>query len=443
MRWNSLMAGTLKLLFAVAVLQFSARAQVAPLCSWPLETTGSGITNVAYPDTNATYWTMPLDSERWKSVVISGTYAQARFFSFTSYVAKGSVADNGSLYDVDIKPDAGSTNPFVTTESGPHNYTITAGRSDSPESSNFLPFGNTRLVWIIYRVYVPNKGLDRQAGVPLPTITLVGRDGEPHTIPACSARNDPDALANLGRDLLRQGLDIRAALSELLTDSNPGITGQQASCQPTPLISWIPENTGGYFPNPANKYIAIPGLCFRPDQILVVRGKGPSFPDTYNGGTIFEPPGLDMRYWSVCNNNQRAPYPVVACKADYQTALDESGHYTYVVSAPESPRMQTPSWVPADATWLPWGSKTSPNILLLRNMLPEPAFTHSIQAAIQAGCVVDNEQGTSPTRDEVVKAGECAHRVMKAYYPRAVYCTKQVFINEGWKGCFAASNLPQ
>ena len=102
------------MLSALTVLQFSAQGQGLPLCGWPLETTGSGITNVAYPDTNATYWTMPLGSERWKSVVISGVW----FFSFTSYVAQGSPVDNGSLNDVDIAPDAGSTNPFVTTAGG-------------------------------------------------------------------------------------------------------------------------------------------------------------------------------------------------------------------------------------------------------------------------------------------------------------------------------------
>jgi hypothetical protein len=443
MRSKSLLLGAGQVLGALLALQLSAQAQGLPLCSWPLETTGSGITNVAYPDTNATYWTMPLDSTRWKSVVISGTYPQARFFSFTSYVAKGSVVDNGVLTDVDIAPDAGSTNPFVTTDSGPHKYTVTASLSEPSGSSNFLPLGNTQLVWIIYRIYVSDKGLDREAGVPLPTITLVGRDGRSHTPAACPSRNDPERIASLIRDFLSQGLDIGAGLTQILSGSNPGILAQQAPCQATPLVSFIPENTGGYFPNPANKYIAIPGLCFSPDQILVVRGKAPTFPDTYNGGTIFAPPGFNMRYWSVCNNNQRSPYPVVGCKADYQTARDKSGFYTYVVSAAESRNMETPSWVPPDATWLPWGSKTSANILLIRNMLPQSTFGNSVQAAIQQGCVVDNEKNTPIPRDQIVAGGDCAHRVMKEYYPRAVYCTKQVFINEGWKGCFAASSLGQ
>lgn len=168
--------------------------------------------------------------------------------------------------------------------------------------------------------------------------------------------------------------------------------------------------------------------------------KGAVFPDSYDGGPIWEPNGVMLRYWSMCNNNQRTPYPVVACQADQFTQLDDQGYYTYVLSEPESGRGNmtgAPSWLPADATWLPWDSRTTPNILIFRNMLPDASFSHSVQTAIQAGCVVDNQQGAPPSREEIVKEGECAHRVMDEYYPQAVYCNKQVFLNGGWQGCFA------
>jgi hypothetical protein len=244
-------------------------------------------------------------------------------------------------------------------------------------------------------------------------------------------------IANLVRALTSQGLDADLAfLQKVIASANPGST-QEVSCQPEPLVSWIPKNTGGYFPNPANKYIAIPGLCFESDRIVVVRGKGAVFPDTYHGNPIWEPPGIEMRYWSMCNNDQHAPYPVVSCQADHSTNLDEAGYYTYVMSQPE--QTQPPSWLPPYATWLPWGSRIVANILIFRNMLPAASFQNSIQAAIQAGCVVENQQGSPPARDEVVKEGECAQQVMQQYYPKAVYCNKPVFIAEGWQGCFAAA----
>ena len=422
MCWKTGIRGALQLLTVLGFLPLSASAQLLPPCSWPLKTDGTGITNVAYPDTNATYWTMPFDATRWKSIVITGTYPRARFFSFVSYVANGSVvSDNGSLIDKDINPDSGNSNPFRrgAIEGEPGQYTVTASRSAPPDGgSNFLQLGATKLAWIIYRIYVPNEGLGEKGGVPLPSVAVVGEDGRSHDVPPCPARNDSPAT-----------------VAPMVSAVTP------AACQPTPLVSWIPKNTGGYFPNPANKYIAVPGLCFQPDRIVVIRGKGAVFPNTYNGGPIWEPKGIKMRYWSMCNNKQRTPYPVVACEADRSTALDEEGFYTYVVSEPELGQgaKEAPAWVPAGVTWLPWGSPNGTDILIFRNMLPKPTFQHSVQEAINAGCVVDNQSGVAPPRDEVVAAGECAHSVMKKYYPQAVYCQKQVFINEGWQGCFAAA----
>jgi hypothetical protein len=48
--------------------------------------------------------------------------------------------------------------------------------------------------------------------------------------------------------------------------------------------------------------------------------------------------------------------------------------------------------------------------------------------------------GVTPPRDEVLKQADCAHQVMGDYYPQAVYCEKQLFIAQGWQGCFAAES---
>ncbi len=112
-------------------------------CSWPLETTGSGLTNVAYPDTNATYWTMPLDRSRWKSMIIEGEYPQARFFSFVSYTANGAAVDD--IVDVDIDPDSGSANPFRQGSSGSGRYTVTVG-GDALTNNIALEDSQSRLV---------------------------------------------------------------------------------------------------------------------------------------------------------------------------------------------------------------------------------------------------------------------------------------------------------
>src|SRR5262249_7069947 len=63
----------------------NAAIPLLPICTWPVESTGQGILNVATQDTNTTYWFMPIDTSVWGSVVIRGTYPDARFFNFTSY----------------------------------------------------------------------------------------------------------------------------------------------------------------------------------------------------------------------------------------------------------------------------------------------------------------------------------------------------------------------
>jgi len=150
-----------------------------------------------------------------------------------------------------------------------------------------------------------------------------------------------------------------------------------------------------------------------------------------------------LRYWSMCNNEQGQPYPVVACQADYATQLDSQGFYTYVISEDESGTQPPvpPAWLPPNATWLPWGAIDVPNILLLRNMLPASRFRQSVQAAEAAGCTFDNEPGVPVPYEDIVNAGQCAQGVMGAYYPVAVYCDTAVFSKHGWQECSAAAGV--
>ena len=84
-------------LFATLLAPPTVQAQGAVPCSWPLETSVDSLLNVAYPDTNAAYWTMPIDTSRWSSVLITGTFPAARFVSFTTYDAQGQAVEG--LFD--------------------------------------------------------------------------------------------------------------------------------------------------------------------------------------------------------------------------------------------------------------------------------------------------------------------------------------------------------
>ena len=439
-------------LTVILLYPHAAAAQALPLCSWPLKTTGGGLTNVAYPDTNATYWTMPFDSGRWKEIVLTGTYPEARFISFITYEALGSVAD--SLLDFAIKPDLHSENPFKPGKAGGgggqghafgNTYTISISRDGkAAKGGNHLGVADTTLGWVIYRIYVPDQGKNRKGGVDLPAVTLVAHDGSTRPLAPCAFPDFVTAAESLITSLVAHGFQDAADFLETkaLVEGDDGGAGPGgAVCAPDQVAFAIPQNTGGYFPNAANKYIAAPDLCFQPDRVVVVRGKGAAMPDTYNGAPVWQPAGqfehVALRYWSMCNNDQETPYPVVACQADWATKLDDQGFYTYVVSDDTQP----PAWLPPDATWLPWGSTDVPNILIFRNMLPAPSFRQSVQAAEAAGCTFDNEPGETVPYGDIVDAGQCAHEVMGAYYPAEVYCDTALFTAQGWQGCFAAAGV--
>ncbi len=160
------------------------RASAAAPCSWPIETTGTGASNVAYPDTDATYWTMAYDSTLASAMRISGEFPAARFMSFTAYDADGGEAT--ALIDADIVPDEGSTNPFTAAGAGSSggSYTLTVVGPGGMAGPNTLLLP-TSVGWVLMRVYVADEGLDREGGVALPQVTLAGPGDNETTLPVC------------------------------------------------------------------------------------------------------------------------------------------------------------------------------------------------------------------------------------------------------------------
>ena len=179
------MHSRLWLTLSLLLLLLAPRSQAAPplSCAWPLETTGVGATNVAYPDTDATYWTMPFDSTTAAAMRISGRFPAARFMSFTAYDAEGGEAV--ALIDEDVVPATGS-NPFTPQGAGGSGgtYTVTVVGPSGPPGANTLVLP-TAVGWVLLRVYVPDEGLDRNGGVPLPQIVLEDADGEVRPLPLC------------------------------------------------------------------------------------------------------------------------------------------------------------------------------------------------------------------------------------------------------------------
>src|SRR4029079_715724 len=115
-----------------------------------------------------------------------------------------------------------------------------------------------------------------------------------------------------------------------------------------------------------------------------------------------------VRYWSMCTNEYRKPYPVNPCVLDRDGAVDADGWYTLLVSAPEDrPANATAA---NGVTWLDWGPTEVNGLLLLRNMLASPTFPES---------AINLQPGTLATT------------TMGDYAPKGAYCTKVAFEARG------------
>ena len=372
-----------------------------PLCSWTTEVTGRGLSNTAYPDTDATYWVMPVDTSKWQSMILTGQYTRSRFFSFTTYYSRQQTGPRvvEAIIDADIAPDAGSSNPFAPgTATARHNYTVTFD-ANATGTGNHVTWASNQISYVVYRIYVADKGLGREAGAPLPNLTLVDTSGNQHPLAQCSSATR-----------------VAAELKSLLAALQSGFVAETCSTTtPQPGAVTFTPNSGsggpGGFPNPVTTYYSARNLCLQSDQVIVVRGQAPDFPNTYNGGSIYQPalPGsVQVRYWSMCNNKEVTPGPVVACMADHATQLDDEGFYTYVVSHEDAGPIPgaPPSWLPAGATWLRWGDPLIRSALGFRDMLPQAGFT-----------------------------------LTGSYLPTGVYCDKNLLIAQGWRACFAAAGV--
>lgn len=395
----SLVGSFIAVALALALPQVSW-SQTTPAslpCAWQTQVSGTGISNIAYPDTNATYWVMPVDTTTWSAAILTGQYTQSRFFSFTTYYDVNNTQQRiaGEIIDAGITPDPGSSNPFAPTPAtASHNYTIRFD-ANATGSGNHVMWAPQQTTYLVYRVYVPNEALDLEGGVPLPGLSLVDGSGTEHALAQCSPAT---RVSNELKDLL--GI-LQAGIQALTCPT---------STPPSGAVTFaLGSGEGGIFPNPVTKYYAARNLCLPDDKVIVVRGRAPDFPDTFNGGTIYQPefPGsIQVRYWSLCNNKEVTPRPVVACTADHDTQLVSGAnlglYYTYVVSRDEGVGARgTPDWLPEGVNWLRWGDPLIQSSLVFRDMLPAADFAL-----------------TGP------------------YLPMGVYCDRSTLISQGWQQCF-------
>lgn len=402
-------------------------------CAWPILFSPEGSGNVQGPDGAARYWIMPFDPQ-YATMTIQGTYPNIRYFSIAAYETIGYDAANKTqtgfnlvvphLYDARIAPDPGSSNPFIPPGGGHGTYTVVISRI-GPSSGNTIAVSSD-LVWVVLRMYVADadpslSGQSLMGGVPLPTITLTDPTGADQQLAACFPINKWSDISDVARFLFPPEID-------LTVDEGTPASDRLWFASPLnpPSILW---------PNPDNKYMMMwPGEKYQPGRIIVIHGKAPGFPGTFEGSPIWEPSrgfrSVEMRYWAVCEQDFAPPLSLIGCVTDLNARL-EVGDYTIVISDD----LQRPEWLRPNVNWLPYGDAQYPKFVVVRNMLPAPDFLYAIQNAWEAGCTFDLAFPNLPDREALDDQGPCAQEVMGDYYPVAVWCDKSTFVHGGWQAC--------
>ncbi|WP_322781000.1 hypothetical protein [Frankia sp. Cas4] len=413
-RFRALSLAALSVLVPLAGAALALPARAAPSgpprtpdCAWRVEASPQTV-NAGLLDSDAVYWVMPFAVQKDLNIVLSGTYADARYTSLTVYDSSFApfTTSNGvssELTDYHIAPDAGSLNPWQVPASPGGHFTVTLRPDAAPGQTNVLPLAPEgtpagRAGYLIYRVYLPTGG---DQAVSLPGVAFE-QDGTTVNVPLCAPGSQvgatPDMVAGMSAAATTSG-DLQFARG---TSSN-----------------------GSLFPNPDNAYLEASVTPPGGDNVVVVRAKAPTTPGGEHPAPW--PSAANLRYWSLCADLPTPPLPVVVntlpdgtvdygCRADEATALDSTGYYTFVVGT-EAQRAAVDG-IPG-ATFIPFSTDnpTTPHVLLLRNLLGN--FPYAVQ-----NVPPDNNPAS-------------AAAVMGSYYPQAAVCPLSTLQAGGPAACLS------
>jgi hypothetical protein len=416
-------------------------------CFWGTSYT-QGTRNIIWPESHTDYPVSTDTIPAGGKIVLHGRFPHSRFFSFT--VTSPLLQLRYYLYDVNIKPDAGSTNPFLpgADRSAKHrSYTVTIVDQPDPgpghEQPNTLYAGAAGQVSAPFvlgeRVYLPDRGRDFTGGVGAPTASYVAANGATSTgQAACTALQTKAGAFNLTNvnPLLFPESKIEQLLALSKSPEHPAVerpvwykyfgpawmlAPYYAGTSDASLISSLPLTATGLGANPANGYVFTwLDRSFGPNpdghNIAVLRGKLPTTSATYAGAPRMQR-GTQLRYWSVCNNEGLPSGKTTGpCLADEEVPINAQRDYTIVISLPQDrPRNATDK---CGVAWMNWGTTgdgyTRPRstLIIMRNLATtaHPAFKSAVQNIADPASIKP---------------------VMGAYLPTVTYTTAAKFQQHG------------
>jgi hypothetical protein len=411
-----------------------------------------------WPDMQSTYFIGRLALPAGATLTLHYTYPHARYFQFALYKGEhGTFVSIGEdLSGQQIEPEPGSTNPFrvgANRLAEQRNFTLWIRADEAPadkqqRASNTLYVGKSGAeLMFVNRTYLSDQGSDgagwgpvdtpaRGAGLPTYTGTLV--DG--------TQLSAAEVVKQFGRPMPAPKPPVTAEQWEMLLrakDNDPALDPATAPARKDPKWEkyWnirysilgsfkTPEERaklpyasaidGGGDPETAYMFVQL-SRQFGP--VYVMRGKMPTFPNTYAGagGKGLEVmPAAQTQYWSIVSCEAMPSGQIVDALTDMQVPLDADGNYTIVYSRKEDrPANATPE---NGVAWIEWsprgegidGPKNRPDVgmLMLRFIANDPKWQESPNHV------------TKPGMEEAV---------MGPYYPRGEYTDKATFEATGLK----------
>lgn len=287
--------------------------------AWGKVMRGDDLTIGAFPDMFVCYWEYTFDASENPNIGlrIEGEYPDARFFNFNVYddiKQYNPLGEEGivtSLEDIDVKPNAGSINPFRSNGEKGQRFTVYF----LPQSANASQYAGKNVCWfgnyskdemgaetwknisVFLRYYIPS--VIPFAGVELPTITAFD--------------------INTGKDVKLPKREV-STLHSVTIPGGAFVSNDNMTFMRAPFALMFPNGPAEYLFNRNN---------LEPGKLLFFNVKVPSYPKTvadYTNGNA------DMRYWSMCLGAETT-YSYFSIY-DSQTIIDQDGFAWYVVADP-------------------------------------------------------------------------------------------------------------
>lgn len=307
-------------------------------CGWSINYPDDA--NYSWPDTDAAYFVQSALLSEGDEIVITGRDPKARYWSIQTYNYEDrQVID--SVNDEQVKRvGKGSKRTWTVTvstkPSKPGDSRLQGG--DPYVVGTPFTFENDakKLTVIIYRVY--RSETSTTSGGPLPSVTLKHADGRVERLKTCLPSQ------------------VGPPSNPFILDAQPGIPDQ-----------FVRVDGGRFYPSYDTSYL-VAERAYDPDKVLIVTGKAPRVRQ-------------DVRYWSLCQNVNKSPLPVIDCVSDKDVTLT-GGRFTIAVVTPQQVPVADRVKYPG-VTFIDWGDVNDQGgqedaLLLFRNILPKPSFTQSV-----------------------------------------------------------------